>query len=100
MFWAWNIATYKRKVIPPLGPILEEKQIITACFGKYLNGNKEWVLTVGTKEGDIVYVYTVVRENISGVVTLSQILIDEMEPAIYAKGQVENITGKSKCKGL
>ena len=23
----------------------------------------------------------------------------KMEPAIYAKGQVENITGKSKCKG-
>lgn len=24
--------------------------------------------------------------------------MSEMEPAIYAKGQVENITGKSKCK--
>lgn len=47
MCWVWG-TTNKREVVPPLRPAFQwRKQIITAHFGKNLNGNKEWALIDG-----------------------------------------------------
>lgn len=56
------------------------------------------------KAGNVVHVYTALDKWSGkaslGIVTFSWVLVDETEPAIYAKAHMKNILGKSKCKGL